>query len=61
MTNNPKSKPKEDLLINYSKFTIDGKPITQMDVWTIMCKYNAKYPKDKKFEKLIDEGLRLLT
>lgn len=40
---------KKPLFINYTKFTVKGKPLTRDDIWAIMCKYEAKNLQDKEW------------
>lgn len=48
------------VMIDYTNFTLNGKPLTQYDIWSIMCNYNARNPKDKAFGKVINIAEKIL-
>lgn len=54
------SEAKQPLMIDYTNFIFKGKPLQQLDIWRIMCKYSNKNPQDKKFLEVINVAQTIL-
>lgn len=42
------------------KFTMNGHPITKDDLWWLICKYEARHPKDKHWTYTVNKIQKLL-